>query len=108
MADLNLTIAGKGPRGETVDPRGQPIRVPYTAPDPRFAAPYLAYSDLGRDFNGKPLVTERHAWLDREGITDDGVREYYLAMWRALDAERDLVSEERDEEREAQQQQSRK
>ena len=94
MSDLGLFIVG-------ANERNLPVEVPFTGPDPRFAAPYLAYSDLGRDMNGKPLVTERHAWLDREGIVEDGVREFYLAMWRALDAERDLVSEERDDDEKA-------
>lgn len=101
MSDLGLTIPGRGPRGETTDERGQPIVVPFVGVDPLYVAPYDAYSDLGRDFNGKPLVGERHDWLDRAGIEDGGERDFYLQMWRALDAEKAEVDEERDEAAEA-------
>lgn len=101
MEDLGHTVTRPGPRNE-------PVKVPYIGPDPRFVAAFYAWRELDRDINGKPTVRGRHDWLDCEGVTDSGVRGFYLDMWRALDVEQGIFDDEKKEADEATRAQQRK
>lgn len=57
---------------------------------------YGAYGELGRDFGGAPLVSEKRAWLDEHGIANPDVREEYRFLWRELQAEEAEMRDERD------------
>lgn len=48
---------------------------------------YAAYGELGRDFGGSPLVSEKRAWLDEQGIADPDARQEYQILWREMQVE---------------------
>lgn len=50
--------------------------------------------ELGRDFNGHPLVSEKRAWLDEEGVENPNLREEYKFLWRELEREDAELREE--------------
>jgi hypothetical protein len=51
-------------------------------------------SRLARDQNGRVLSTEAHTVLDREGVTDELVRELWLDLWAAADEETAAIQAE--------------
>lgn len=53
-----------------------------------------AHGRLGRDANGRALQAEAHALLDRCGVADEDVREFWLDLWAAADSEAAAVHAE--------------
>ena len=61
------------------------------------AVVYAAYHELGRDFNGSPLMSEKVAWMNENGVVNPDDRTELLALWREMEAEDAAVREERTE-----------
>jgi hypothetical protein len=58
---------------------------------------YGAYHELGRDFNGSPLMSEKVAWMNENGVVHPDDRAELLGLWRQMETEDAEVREERTE-----------
>ncbi len=48
----------------------------------------VAHSDLATDQEGRALRQEMDAWFRTERVRDEGMRDAYRLLWRALESER--------------------
>lgn len=63
------------------------------------ATVYGAYHELGRDFNGSPLVSEKRAWMDEQGLVSPDDRAELMTLWREMQAEEAELREAADKKR---------
>lgn len=61
------------------------------------AVVYGAYHELGRDFNGSPLMSEKVAWMNENGVVHPDDRAEFLALLREMETEDAAIREERHE-----------